>query len=112
MIENDDNAVVFSAVSALEVAIKASLGKLHLSEPAAEFVTSQIAALSMTPLPVYVSHASRVADLPQHHRDPFDRLLVAQCQVERLPLMTADAAIAAYDIDVIWAGRGRAPRRA
>ena len=111
LIEGKDNTAVLSIVSALEIAIKASLGKLQLSEPAAEFVPSQIAALSMSTLPVYLSHALRVASLPHHHRDPFDRLLVAQSQIEGLPLMTADAAIAAYDVEVIWAGRGRAPRQ-
>jgi PIN domain nuclease of toxin-antitoxin system len=111
LIERNDNIVVLSTVSALEIAIKASIGKLQLSEPAAEFVTSQIAAMSMSTLPVYLSHALRVGLLPHHHRDPFDRLLVAQCQIEGIPLMTADAVIAQYDIEVIWAGRGRAPRR-
>ncbi len=111
LIKSHDNAVFFSAVSALEIAIKVSLGKLQLMEPPETFVPLQVAALTMTPLPVYLSHALRVAALPLHHRDPFDRLLVAQSQIERLPLMTADAALAAYDIEVIWAGRGRAPRR-
>jgi PIN domain nuclease of toxin-antitoxin system len=111
LIESKENTVVLSAVSALEIAIKASIGKLELSESAAEFVSSQMAALSMTSLPVYLSHALRVGVLPPHHRDPFDRLLVAQSQIERLPLMTADPEIAAYDIEVIWAGRGRKPRR-
>jgi PIN domain nuclease of toxin-antitoxin system len=111
LIESDENTVVLSAVSALEIAIKESLGKLELSEPAAEFVSSQMAALSMTSLPVYQSHALRVGLLPHHHRDPFDRLLIAQSQIERLPLMTADPEIAAYDVDVIWAGRARRPRK-
>lgn len=111
LIESKENIVVLSAVSVLEIAIKASLEKLELSEPVAEFVSSQMAALSMTSLPVYLSHALRVASLPHHHRDPFDRLLIAQSQIEGLPLMTADAAIAAYDVEVIWAGRGRRPRR-
>lgn len=112
MIESEDSIVVLSVVSALEIAIKASIGKLQLPEPAEDFVFSQMAALSMTSLPVNLSHAVRVARLPHHHRDPFDRLLVAQCQIERMPLMTADEALAAYDIEVIWAGRGEAPRRA
>lgn len=110
LIESEENTVVFSAVSALEIAIKVSLGKLQLPEPPTEFVTSRLRALGMTSLPIYLSHALRVAGLPHHHGDPFDRLLVAQSQVERLPLMTADAAIAAYDVEIIWAGRGRAPR--
>jgi PIN domain nuclease of toxin-antitoxin system len=70
-----------------------------------------VAALSRVSLPVYLGHALQVGLLPHFHRDPFDRLLIAQSHVERVPLMTADAVIAQYDIEVIWAGRGRAPRR-
>lgn len=111
LIEDAANTVIFSAVSALEIAIKVSLGKLTLPIPASDFVTSRVDALAMTVLPVYVSHALRVSSLPRHHADPFDRLLVAQCQIERLPLMTADAALAAYDIEILWIGKGRTPRR-
>jgi PIN domain nuclease of toxin-antitoxin system len=111
MIESADNKIVLSVISTLEIAIKVSIGKLHLPEPADDFVYSQMAALSMTSLPLYLSHSLRVAALPHHHRDPFDRLLVAQSQIERIPLMTADEAITAYDIDIIWAGRGKAPHR-
>jgi len=59
---------------------------------------------------VTLSHALRVASLPLLHRDPFDRLLVAQAQVEGIPLMTADEEIAAYDLEIVWAGLGRSPR--
>jgi PIN domain nuclease of toxin-antitoxin system len=111
MIESAANKVILSVVSTLEIAVKVSIGKLHLSEPAHDFVYSQMAALSTTSLPVYLSHSLRVAELPLHHRDPFDRLLVAQSQIERLPLMTADEALTAYDVEIIWAGRGTAPRR-
>jgi PIN domain nuclease of toxin-antitoxin system len=112
LISDPENVVVFSAVSALEIAIKVSLGKLKLPEPASDFVSKRVDSLSMTVLPVYVTHALRVASLPRHHADPFDRLLVAQCQIERIPLMTADEAIGAYDLDILWIGDGRAPRRA
>jgi PIN domain nuclease of toxin-antitoxin system len=111
-IANREHTVVFSAVSALEIAIKTSLGKLQLPEPPAAFVTSRVESLAMTSLPIYLTHALHVAELPKHHGDPFDRLLIAQCRIEGLPLMTADAAIPDYDIDVLWAGRGRAPRGA
>ena len=110
-IESRENTVLFSAVSALEIAIKVSIGKLRLPEPPGEYVRSRVDTLSMTSLPVYQTHALHVAELPPHHRDPFDRLLIAQSQVENLPLMTADAALAAYDLELIWAGRGRPPRR-
>jgi PIN domain nuclease of toxin-antitoxin system len=111
LIESRENTVVLSTVSAHENAINVSLGKLEVPEPVEKFVSSRIDALAMTTLPVYLSHALRVADLPQHHRDPFDRLLIAQSQIERLPLMTADATIAEYDIEIIWIGSGRAPGR-
>jgi PIN domain nuclease of toxin-antitoxin system len=65
----------------------------------------------MKPLPLYTHHALRVAELPLHHRDPFDRLLVAQAQMEGLPLMTADPKLAAYDVEIIWAGREEGPQQ-
>lgn len=105
-----ENSVIFSAVSAWEIAIKASRGKLRLPEPPDELVMSQLQVFGMTALPVYLPHALRVAQLPLHHNDPFDRLLIAQCQLEGLPLMTADATLAAYDVEILWAGRGRPPR--
>jgi PIN domain nuclease of toxin-antitoxin system len=63
----------------------------------------------MQGLPIEHIHALRVASLPSHHQDPFDRLLVAQAQIEKLPLLTADEKIAAYEVDAIWAGRGQTP---
>ena len=110
LIENDENTIVFSAVSAWEVAIKAALGKLQLPEPADKYVESRIKAEAVKSLPIYIHHALRVAELPPHHRDPFDRLLVAQAQAEGLPLMTGDTRIAKYDVDIIWAGKGASPR--
>lgn len=111
LIGSDENTVVFSAASAWEIGIKAGLGKLHLPEPADEYVVSRIEDHGMKSMPVYVHHAVRVAALPLHHRDPFDRLLVAQAQSEGLALMTADPRIAAYDVEIIWAGKKRAPGR-
>lgn len=111
LIVDDANTVVFSAISALEIAIKVSSGKLKLPEHASDYVTSRVDALSMDVLPVYTSHALQVASLPAYHNDPFDRLLVAQCQIEKLPLMTADKALIEYDVEIIWIGEGRAPRR-
>jgi PIN domain nuclease of toxin-antitoxin system len=111
LIESKDNTVVFSAVSAAEIAVKFSIGKLLLPEPPETFVGSRMVSLAMVPLPIQINHALRAGVLPLLHRDPFDRLLVAQSQIERLPLMTADETIAEYDIDIIWAGRGEAPRR-
>jgi PIN domain nuclease of toxin-antitoxin system len=111
LIENESSVVRFSAISALEIAIKVSIGKLQLSDSPKDFILSQTSALSMVSLPVTLAHAIRVASLPLHHRDPFDRLLVAQAQVEGIPLMTADEEVAAYDVEIIWAGRSASPNR-
>jgi len=112
LLRERENAFVLSAVSALEIAIKSARGNLELPEPATKYVASRLEMLGMKSLPVYLQHALRVGELPPHHRDPFDRLLIAQSQIEGLPLMTADPIIAQYDVEFIWAGRGRAPRRA
>ena len=111
LISERENAFFFSAVSALEIAIKSALGKLNLPGPPAEYIPARLEDMAMKSLPVYQQHALRVGELPMHHRDPFDRLLVAQAQIENLPLMTADPVVAKYDVDIIWAGKGRAPRR-
>src|SRR5438105_3812750 len=111
LVRDPSNAIFFSSVSALEIAIKFASRKLDLPMPPAELLPASLDALPITHLPVYVTHALRVGELPRHHNDPFDRVLIAQSQIEELPLMTADAVIAQYDVDIIWAGRGRQPRR-
>ena len=101
LIGNGENALVFSVASCWEIAIKVGLGKLTLPEPVDVWVPSRLAQQGMTALPVELAHVLRVAGLPQHHRDPFDRLLVAQAQVEGLPILTADPRFADYGVDVI-----------
>ena len=97
------NAVHLSAVSAWEIAIKVAVGKLDLPEPPESYVPTRMARQGLVPLVVTHAHALAVAKLPLHHRDPFDRLLVAQSLVERLPLLTADPAFAPYGIEIIEA---------
>lgn len=97
------NELVLSAASVWELAIKNALGKVRLPEPFGEFVVSRLAEDAIVPLPVQHTHAMRVAELPAHHRDPFDRLLVAQAQVEALSLLTTDRQLAEYDVAVILA---------
>ncbi|HVS33164.1 MAG TPA: type II toxin-antitoxin system VapC family toxin [Thermoanaerobaculia bacterium] len=65
----------------------------------------------MSTLPVYQAHALHVADPPPHHRDPFDRLLVAQSQIEGIPIITADEQLRLYDVEIRWAGRRKVRRR-
>jgi PIN domain nuclease of toxin-antitoxin system len=100
-----------SAASSWEIAIKTGLGKLKLPEPPSRYVPTRLAESGMSALPIEHVHALRVAELPSHHGDPFDRLLVAQAQIERMTLLTADPAILAYDVETLWAGEGDPPRR-
>jgi PIN domain nuclease of toxin-antitoxin system len=89
-------------VSAWEIAIKCARGSLELPEAADTYVVSRMTRLGCLSLPVQISHALRVASLPRHHADPFDRLLVAQAQLEDLPLVTSDPAITRYDVKTLW----------
>ena len=99
------NEPLLSAASAWEIAIKFRLGKLVLPADPEAFVPSRLLRDGIGSLPVDVRHALRVASLPGLHRDPFDRLLVAQAQVEDLPILTADPLIGRYDVTVIPASR-------
>jgi PIN domain nuclease of toxin-antitoxin system len=96
-----ENTLLLSAASSWEIAIKHSLGKLPLPEPLEAFVSSRMARDGIAALPVQHVHALRVATLPLHHRDPFDRLLIAQAQVEGIPIMTADPVFHRYAVEVI-----------
>ena len=98
------NVIYLSAASAWELAIKVALGKINLPEPVETYVPTRMARQGITPLPITHTHALKVSTLPAHHRDPFDRLLVAQAIVERLPILTADPIFALYGVEVIAAG--------
>ena len=102
VMRDPDVESLWSAASSWEEAIKYALGRLPLPGPPARFLREQLAINRIGSLPVRNAHAWRVAELPFHHRDPFDRLLVAQAQEERLRLLSGDAALQAYDVDVIW----------
>jgi PIN domain nuclease of toxin-antitoxin system len=93
--------LLFSAVSSWEIAIKYPLGRLRIPDRPERYVPERIRMSGVEPLPIEHSHALRVSVLEPHHRDPFDRLLVAQAQVERVPLLTADRVFALYDVEVI-----------
>ena len=93
-----ENECVLSSASVWEVAIKRSLGKLKAP---ADFHT-QMQRHGFAGLPVYDHHAAMVAELPLHHRDPFDRLLVAQAIIEGMSILSADPLLRAYEVSVVW----------
>src|SRR6185437_4026635 len=90
IIGSPEHELLFSAASAWELAIKAQLGRIDLPSDLSEFIRRQLAVNGFVALPITVEHALRVAGLPPLHRDPFDRLLIAQALLEDVPLLTAD----------------------
>jgi len=96
------NELFFSAASSWEIAIKYSLGKLPLPSPPSLYVSTRLRDGGVSPLPIEHAHALRAAELPRHHRDPFDRLLVAQAQLDKLALVTVDEQFAPYEIEIVW----------
>lgn len=98
-----EHELVLSAGSVWEMALKEATGKLRLPQPAEHFVPTRSSALGIRFLPIGHRHAARGAALPRRHRDPFDRLLVAQAQMEELAVVTADPAFSLYDVEVIAA---------
>ena len=102
-INSADNDLFLSAASVWEIAIKYSIGKLPLPAPPGQYVPARLAPTRTAPLAVELQHALKVSELPHHHSDPFDRMLVAQAQIENLALMTADEQLEAYDIQIIRA---------
>jgi PIN domain nuclease of toxin-antitoxin system len=104
LIEHADNLLFLSAASAWEIAIKFAFRRMpELGTNSPEtFVPDRMRHYDLSPLPIQMDHTFRVAHLPPIHRDPFDRLLVSQAQVEGLPIITNDPNIARYDVEVIW----------
>jgi PIN domain nuclease of toxin-antitoxin system len=101
LIQDEDNELVLSTASLLEIALKVRTGKLRLPEDR-HYFEEHMANLGVECLPIQAEHVLELLTLPDHHRDPFDRLLVAQCRTERLVLVTADKTIRRYDVKTLW----------
>jgi PIN domain nuclease of toxin-antitoxin system len=96
-IEDIENRVYLSVVSPWELSIKASLGNL----PALEDLGPKLDEMHCDLLPIALPHAKAIQSLPHHHRDPFDRMLVAQAQIEGLTIVTSDRQIRRYQVAVL-----------
>ena len=96
------NECYLSVASGWELAIKVSLGKLRIDGALDRFLPEQLAANGFLALPIDLKHTARVATLPFHHRDPFDRLLVAQALEADLKVVTADPVFAKYGVNRVW----------
>ena len=102
LISDPDSEVFVSVVTIWEIAIKAELGQLEMPDDLGGFLRSELTVNDFASLPIQFEHAIAARDLPRHHRDPFDRLLICQSRVEELTLVSADPVMAAYGADVVW----------
>ena len=101
-IADEGNDLFLSSASCWEIAIKAKIGRLKLTENPEKFIPDQMIANNISGLPIQLVHALYVYNLPDHHRDPFDRMLVAQARIEKISIITNDRLIADYDVKIIW----------
>ena len=97
-----ENEVFLSVASLWEIAVKINVGKLKLPRPFGELIPEQLMQNEIAILRFELSHMTRYVDLPLHHRDPFDRLIVVQSQMEEMPLVSKDETFGSYDVDLLW----------
>lgn len=101
LLEDPESDLLLSAASTWEIMVKHALGRLALPDGPERYVPDRMRATGVVPLAIEHAHVLGVGALPLHHRDPFDRLLIAQARHLGVPIVTADAALAAYDVDVV-----------
>lgn len=101
LLESDVDLMI-SAASLWEIAIKVSIGKLTLTQPFQEFILDQLTRNSVKLLEISIAHLAVVSGLPFHHRDPFDRLMVAQAISEQLPIVSVDDKFDLYGASRLW----------
>ncbi len=102
IISDGENEIYISAASGWEIAIKAKLGRLDMPEHPEDYIPEQIRRNGFLVLPISMDHALFVFNLPDYHKDPFDRLLISQGLLEGLPILSADAEIGRYNLQVVW----------
>ena len=102
LIESPENIIFLSAASVWEIAIKVSLGRLEIPSPFADFINEQLQKNSISLLEIKTEHTGKVVTLPFHHRDPFDRLIIAQAASEGIPIIGKDIVFDNYEIQRLW----------
>lgn len=102
LIQDGSTVALVSAAALYEIAVKAQVGRLELPAEAQVYLPQLLRRHAFGVLPIEESHALRAGVLPLIHRDPWDRLLIAQAQIESIPIITADPAIGQYDVEVVW----------
>ncbi|MFB2922350.1 type II toxin-antitoxin system VapC family toxin [Aerosakkonema funiforme] len=102
MIDDGNNELLLSIASIWEMAVKQSIGKLNFGLPFRMFIEQQLSSNSIELLNINLAHIDIIASLPLHHRDPFDRLIIAQAMVENIPILSADTIFDSYPIQRRW----------
>jgi PIN domain nuclease of toxin-antitoxin system len=102
LIEDAANQPLLSVASLWEMAIKVSLGKLSFDQPFKTLIPQQLSLNGITLLDITINHIAVITNLPFHHRDPFDRLIIAQAIIEQIPIVGKDTAFDSYDISRLW----------
>lgn len=102
IISNPGNPIFFSVASAWEIVIKSQLGKLPLPEPAKLYVPNRVKHYGFIVISISMKDVLEISNLENHHKDPFDRLLIAQGKTHNLPIITADKKFELYDVEVVW----------
>ena len=102
VIKDGTNELVLSVASLWEISIKVRIGKLPLPKPEDRYLRDHLSRNNVSTLPVEARHVLELMSIPLHHRDPFDRLLIAQSLVEGIPIISADSALKQYSAKVIW----------
>jgi len=104
ILEASENDLFLSAASSWEISIKWNIGKLKLPEPSSLYIPKLLSAKGIRALQITHLHALSAGELPRHHGDPFDRMLIAQAVVEDLVLMTTDREFQKYKLALLWCG--------
>jgi PIN domain nuclease of toxin-antitoxin system len=102
IIEDENSEILLSIISIWEMSIKNSIGKLEFTKPFEEFIKGQVKLNEIEILELSKEHIFKVNTLPFHHKDPFDRLIIAQSMVENVPIISADPEFVKYPITLIW----------
>lgn len=97
-----DNDLLLSPATYWELAVKISIGKYHLTDPLANYIDEAVRLYGLSILPITPKHAEAIVQLPHHHRDPFDRMLIAQALVEDVAVVSSDVAFDAYPVKRLW----------
>ncbi|MCU1239801.1 MAG: PilT protein domain protein [Candidatus Acidoferrum typicum] len=105
LLTSEASELYLSAASSWEIAIKFALGSLSLTSSPSEFLPRAIRTLALRSLDITHFHSLAAGELPRHHRDPFDRMLIAQARSETMILLTADTAFASYDVETVFCGQ-------